>query len=270
MLRPRVIPALLLRNRGLVKTIGFGDGKYVGDPINTVRIFNEKGVDELVFLDIDATRRGSAPDFKLIGRLAAECRMPLCYGGGVTDAREARQIIGLGVEKVALSTAALRRPEVVSEIAQEVGSQSVVVVLDVRRRLREQSWEVWSKNATERCRFSPIEFAREFEARGAGEVVLNSIDRDGMMRGYDLDLAERVRAATTLPMTILGGAGALEHLEAAVARLGVVGLAAGSLFVFNGPYKAVLLSYPTESQRAQIDALAWAQPEARLDAAGGT
>lgn len=249
--RARIIPCLLIRDGGLVKTRRFAEEKYVGDPINAVRIFNEKEVDELIVLDIDATVQGREPDYRMIENLAAECRMPLCYGGGITDAAQARQIMSLGVEKVALSSAALCRPELVSEIAAEVGNQSVVVVLDIRKKLL-GGYRTYSANGTVDAKVSPVEFARKMEAMGAGEIVINSIDQDGMMNGYDLVLASQIRAATNVPLTIMGGAGSLEHMHEAVQRLGTVGVAAGSFFVFKGTYRAVLINYPSHAERVRL------------------
>lgn len=261
MLRPRIIPCLLVREKGLVKTVRFRDGKYVGDPINAVKIFNEKEVDELMVLDIDATRDGRGPDDTLIRRMAAECRMPLCYGGGVRTVEDARRVIGLGVEKVAISAAASERPAVVTEISTAVGCQSVVVVLDVRRKLLGTRWEVMVRNGTVGTRRCPIEFAVELQSRGAGEIVINSIDNDGMMKGYDVALAESVRGAISLPLTVLGGAGSLADLEALVQRFGIVGAAAGSLFVFKGPYRAVLINYPGQTERDRIARAGFASPQ---------
>jgi cyclase len=251
MLRPRVIPCLLVKEGGLIKTVRFDNPKYLGDPINAVRIFNEKEVDELIVVDIDATRLRREPDYRLIKALAAECRMPLCYGGGVTAVEQARRIIAMGVEKVAISAAAAENPGLISEIATAVGSQSVVVVLDVRKRAPGQ-WEVWTHNATRPTGREPAEVAREAEALGAGEIVLNSIDNDGTMQGYDLELATRVRGCMRLPLTVLGGAGSLEDIRGLIAKFGLIGAAAGSLFVFKGVYRAVLLNYPA---RAVKDAL---------------
>jgi cyclase len=252
MLRPRIIPCLLVRNKGLVKTVRFEDGKYVGDPINAVRIFNEKEVDEIVVLDIDATVRGAEPDHVMIRNLAAECRMPLCYGGGIRSMEEAVAIIKMGVEKVALSAAAAERPSLVSEIARYVGNQSVVVVLDVRRHAKTGALELWTHNGARNAHRDPVAFARELEALGVGEITVNAIDRDGMMKGYDLDLVERIRAAVTVPMTVLGGAGSLKDVETLVRRFGILGAAAGSLFVFKGVYKAVLINYPSPAEKAAI------------------
>ncbi|GLH65682.1 AglZ/HisF2 family acetamidino modification protein [Geothrix edaphica] len=251
MLRPRIIPCLLVHRGGLVKTVQFKDPKYVGDPINAVKIFNEKETDELTVLDIDATVNQAEPDFRLIANLAAECRMPLCYGGGVKTADQARRIIGLGVEKVAMSSAALERPALISEAAGEVGAQSVVVVLDTRT-LGARGHEVWTHNGQRRTGRSPVEVAQEVESLGAGEIVINSVDRDGVGKGYDLDLALAIRKAVQIPMTFLGGAGSLQDLGRLFETCGVVGAAAGSLFVFKGPYRAVLINYPTPSSKDDL------------------
>ncbi|USU14146.1 AglZ/HisF2 family acetamidino modification protein (plasmid) [Sphingomonadaceae bacterium OTU29THOMA1] len=244
MLRPRIIPCLLIHEGGLVKTTAFGNPTYIGDPINAVKIFNEKECDELVVIDIDATVNGVEPDFRTIAHLAAECRMPLCYGGGVRTAVQAKRIVGLGVEKVALSAAAVEQPELVAEISSEVGRQSVVVVIDHKKRRLLGGQEVWTHNGRRNAKLDPIAFAMEMQRQGAGEIVLNSIDNDGRMAGYDLALAEKLRAAVTIPITILGGAGALADLASVIERIGTVGVAAGSLFVFKGKYRAVLINYP--------------------------
>jgi len=250
MLQPRIIPCLLVKNGGLVKTTRFGAPKYVGDPLNAVRIFNEKEVDELTVLDIDATAHGREPNYGLIRDLAVECRMPLCYGGGVTTAEQIERIVALGVEKVALSAAAVADPQLLARAAERVGRQSIVVVLDVKQV--GNRYELFTHNATRATGLDPAEFAARAEQLGAGEIVVNSIDRDGAMKGYDLELLTRVRAAMTLPMTALGGAGSLKDIAELIARFGIVGAAAGSLFVFKGVYRAVLISYPG---RADKDAL---------------
>ena len=252
MLRPRIIACLLVHERGLVKTLGFKEPKYVGDPINAVKIFNEKETDELIVLDIDATVNGAEPDYKMIADLAAECRMPLCYGGGVRTVEQARRIIGLGVEKVALSAAALENPELISRIAEEIGGQSVVVVLDVKKRLFGNEHDVWTHNGRKNSKRTVLEVALDAQTRGAGEVVVNSIDNDGRMSGYDLALASRVRQALRVPMTVLGGAGSLADIGKLIDACGVVGAAAGSLFVFKGAYRAVLINYPNPAQKDDL------------------
>ena len=252
MLRPRIIPCLLVHNRGLVKTVAFKDPKYVGDPINAVKIFNEKEADELAVFDIDASARNAEPDFKMVANLAAECRMPLCYGGGVKTVAQARRIIGLGVEKIAISSAAIETPELVSAAAQEIGSQSVVVVIDVRKDPKTGQDLAWTHNGTRNTGRRLIDVAQQVEALGAGEIVVNSIDNDGKMKGYDLALARSLRQAVQLPITLLGGAGSLADIGALVAACGVVGAAVGSLFVFKGPYKAVLISYPAPQKKDEL------------------
>lgn len=252
MLRPRIIPCLLVHNGGLVKTVGFKQPKYVGDPINAVKIFNEKETDELAVFDIDATANGAEPDFRMIANLAAECRMPLCYGGGVKTVEQAKRIVRLGVEKVAISSAAIEAPELIGAAAQEIGGQSVVVVVDAKRDGRTGGYQACTHNGSRSTGRSVIDVARQAEALGAGEIVINSIDNDGMMKGYDLALATEVRKAVRLPLTFLGGAGSLAHMEAVVAACGVVGVAAGSFFVFKGPYKAVLISYPSVEWKDEL------------------
>ncbi|MGK5033754.1 AglZ/HisF2 family acetamidino modification protein [Janthinobacterium sp. LB3P118] len=249
MLRPRIIPCLLIQNGGLVKTVNFGSPKYVGDPLNAVRIFNEKEVDELIVIDIDATAHKREPDYALIKSLAAECRMPLCYGGGVKTVEQIQTIIGLGVEKVALSSAALADPELVSRAAEKVGSQSVVVVLDVKKSGLFRKYEVFTHNGSRGSGFGPAELAKKMQALGAGEIVINSIERDGQMKGYDVDLIDTVRAAITLPMTALGGAGSLQDVSDLIRRFDIIGAAAGSLFVFKGTYRAVLINYPNRQDK---------------------
>lgn len=252
MLRPRIIPCLLVRNGGLVKTVRFGDSKYVGDPLNAVRIFNEKEVDELTVLDIDATRDAREPNYALIRNLAMECRMPLCYGGGVHNVEQAERIVSLGVEKVAFGATASAQPALLAETAARLGSQSVVAVMDVRKAGLLRRYEVFTHNGSRTTGVDPAAFARRAEESGAGEIVLNNIDRDGEMKGYDLELFAKVREATTLPLTALGGAGKLDDIAELISRFGTIGAAAGSLFVFKGVYRAVLINYPN---RAEKDAL---------------
>jgi cyclase len=250
MLRPRIIPCLLVKNGGLVKTVNFGHPKYVGDPINAVKIFNEKEVDELIVVDIDASVQNREPDYVMIKNLATECRMPLCYGGGVKSVDQVERIISLGVEKVAMSSAAVSNPVLISMAAELVGSQSIVVVMDVKKRGR--GYEIWTHNASKPTGLAPVDFAKQVEALGAGEVVMNSVDHDGGMKGYDLELVSEVREAIRLPMTVLGGAGSLKDIAKLIHTFGIIGAAAGSLFVFKGVYRAVLINYPS---RAEKDAL---------------
>ena len=243
MLRSRIIPCLLLSDNGLVKTRHFKNAKYVGDPLKTVKIFNEKRVDELIYLDIDATTKQHSPNFELIRSIAVESRMPLCYGGGITTAKQAVRIISLGFEKIAISAAALERPTLITEIADAVGSQSVVVVLDVRKNTLFSGYTVYTHNGLNERKVDLLEFCKQAVILGAGEIVINSIDRDGSMTGYDLELAKKVRASISTPMSILGGAGDIGHMQDLIDTVGVGGAAAGSMFVFKGIYRAVLISY---------------------------
>lgn len=243
MLRSRIIPFLLVQDSGLVKTVKFREPKYVGDPINAVKIFNEKEVDELVVLDIDASTHGREPDYKLIKNLAVECRMPFCYGGGIRSAEQAARIISLGVEKIALSSGAIERPELIQEISAMVGSQSVAVVLDIKKHGILQKYTMFTHNGKNKVKPEPIEFAKRAEALGAGEIIVNSISNDGTMKGYDFELARRIRDVVTVPISIVGGAGSVDDFSNLINENGVIGAGAGSFFVFKGQYRAVLISY---------------------------
>lgn len=249
MLRPRVIPCLLIHDAGLVKTVRFRNAKYVGDPINAVRIFNEKKADELIVLDIDATVLTEEPNYQRISYLASECRMPLCYGGGIRTTQQAKRIISLGVEKVAISAAALERPALIMEIAEEIGQQSVVVVLDIKKKTLSKTYEVWTHNAKKNTKRDVVEVIQEVQSLGAGEIVVNFIDRDGCMEGYDVDTIGRLKKILTIPLTVLGGASSLQDMGDVISTCGLVGCAAGSLFVFKGTYKAVLINYPNYSDK---------------------
>jgi cyclase len=251
MLRPRIIPSLLIHDNGLVKTVNFKNPKYVGDPINAVKIFNEKAVDELAIFDIDATVLGKEPNYSLIERLASQSMMPLCYGGGVKTLEQAQRIFSLGIEKIALSSAVLLNPNLITEISDRVGAQSVIVVLDVKKKLL-GGYEVYTHNGKKATGINPFKFVEDAQRLGAGEIVINSIDNDGVMKGYNLDLIAKVREKISLPMTVLGGAGSLNDIESVINIHGVIGVAAGSLFVFKGPYKAVLINYPTQLEKNKI------------------
>jgi len=252
MLRPRIIPCLLIHNGGLVKTQKFGQPKYVGDPLNAVRIYNEKEVDELIVLDIDATREHNEPNYRLISNLASECRMPLCYGGGVNSIEQIERIVQLGVEKVAISAAAVSTPDIISLAAKRVGSQSIVAVIDAKKTGLLGRHEVVTHNATERTGLAPADFAQRLQELGAGEIVLNSVDADGQMSGYDMKLVDQVRAIVSLPITVLGGAGSLSDIEKLISQHSIIGAAAGSLFVFKGKYRAVLINYPNHEEKDRV------------------
>lgn len=243
MLYPRIIPCLLVHNKGLVKTVKFKNPKYVGDPINAVRIYNEKEVDELIVLDIDASVENREPDYKMIERLAIECRMPLCYGGGIKTLEQAKRIFSLGVEKIALSSAAIENKEMLSQLIEQVGSQSVVVVLDVKKKLL-GGYDIMIHNGSKKTGINPVKYIESLQELGIGEIVINSVDNDGVMKGFDFGLIDNIKPILNIPMTILGGAGNLDHIGEAIKRYGLIGISAGSLFVFKGKYKAVLINYP--------------------------
>lgn len=246
MIRPRCIPCLLLRGDGLVKTVRFGKPRYVGDPINAVKLFNDLEVDELFFLDILATREGRAPDFDRMRGIVSQCFMPIGYGGGVRSVEHARRLFGLGVEKVVLNTAAAEVPNLISELARTFGSQSIVVAIDVKR-----DWfgrpRVFVRCGRRNTGLDPQQWARKVEMDGAGEILINSIDRDGTMEGYDLDLIRAVSRAVRVPVVASGGAGSISDLSEAIGA-GASAAAAGSMFVFKGPHRAVLINYPSQAE----------------------
>ena len=252
MLRSRIIPCLLIQNKGLVKTVNFKDPKYVGDPINAVKIFNEKEVDELIVLDIDATKENRGPNLKMIKNLADECRMPFCYGGGITTVEQAVKIISLGAEKIALSYSALTNINLCQEIGDIIGNQSVVVVLDVKKKKIFGGYDIYTHNGTKKSNWKLNDLISKLEEIGIGEIVINSIDNDGLMQGYDLPLIESIREKCTMPITVIGGAGSIQHIKDLISKFKIIGAAAGSLFVFKGKYKAVLISYPNREERKPI------------------
>ena len=239
-----------MRRGGLVKTRRFKDAKYVGDPVNAIRIFNEKEVDELMVLDIVASKEGMEPDYRMIGQFAGECFMPLCYGGGIRTLDQARRVFALGVEKICLQSAALDRPAVVTEIAEQFGSQSVVVSVDVKRDWLRRPGLYESRSGKTLGR-DWLDFLRTAVEKGAGEVVLNAVDRDGEMGGYDVELIRQAAEAVSVPLIALGGAGTLDHLRQAVIA-GASAVAAGAMFVFYGPHRAVLISYPPYSELEKL------------------
>lgn len=251
MLSTRVIPCLLLRGDGLVKTTLFKAPKYVGDPINAIKIFNDKEVDELVLLDITASREGRGPSFTTIEEVASECFMPLAYGGGIRSVEEARRILKLGVEKVVFNSTAWHHPEVLRDAAREFGAQAVVASIDARRKLFGRH-EVYIDSASKSTGMDVVEYAKRMEAHGVGEIFLTAADRDGTMRGYDLELIAKVSAAVGIPVIASGGAGSLAHLRDAVHKGGASAVAAGALFVFHGPHRAVLITYPKRAELEQV------------------
>jgi cyclase len=247
MIQTRVIPCLLLKGRGLVKTIKFGKQTYLGDPINIIKIFNDKEVDEVVLLDITATIERRKPNIKYILEIASECFIPLGYGGGISSLSDIREILNVGIEKVIINSYANVNPSFIREAASEVGSQSIVVSIDVKRN-HGGKLEVYSHGGKKGTGRDPVQFAQEMVSMGAGEILLNAIDRDGTMQGYDIELIKRVAEAVPIPVVACGGAASLNDFVTAVKLGHASGVAAGSLFVFQGRNRAVLINYPNQEE----------------------
>jgi imidazole glycerol-phosphate synthase subunit HisF len=243
----RIIPCLLLRNNGLVKTVKFRDSVYIGDPINAVKIYNEKEVDELIFLDIDATRKNQEPSFGLIRNIASECFMPFAYGGGVRSLDQIEKIIKSGAEKIVINTQAFLERSFIKEAAEKFGSSTIVVSMDVKKGFFD-NYSVYIKGGSRNTGKNPVEYAREMEDAGAGEIFVNSIDRDGAMEGYDINLIRKVSDSVKIPVIACGGAGKLDDFKAAIQQGGASAVAAGSFFVFHGRRRAVLITYPSYSE----------------------
>lgn len=254
MTKARVIPVLLLKGKGLVKTTKFKNPVYVGDPVNAIRIFNDKGADELMLLDITATPEKRDPDFRLIEEIASECFMPLGYGGGVRTIEQMGRILQSGVEKICINSAALAGPELVRRGAERFGSQAIVVSIDAKRKLL-GGYEVYGNGGRKAAGRDPVSHAREAVAAGAGEILINSMDRDGTGAGYDLELLRAVAEAVDVPVIACGGAGNVAHMREAVDRGHASAVAAGSMFVFHGKHRAVLISYPSAEEVASVSAV---------------
>ena len=249
--RPRIIPVLLLHKNQLYKTVEFGQPKYVGDPRNAVRIFNDLGADELVLLDIDASREKKPPNFVLIEEIVSEAFMPVGYGGGIADFETARRILRIGVEKIVLCTAAAENPELIQESSKAFGAQSVVGCIDTKRQ-RFRGHQCFIRSGGQRLSQAPAELAASFVECGAGEILVNSIDRDGTFGGYDVDLVKEIAERVSVPVVACGGAESYEDLARVVHNAGASAAAAGSLFVFQRPHRAVLITFPTEAERAEL------------------
>ena len=250
MLRPRIIPCLLLSDGGLVKTVNFKNPKYVGDPLNVVKILNEKEVDELILMDINSSLNRKKIDFNLIEKIASECRMPLCYGGGISELSDFQRLINIGVEKVSVSTTLFKSLDILHQASELVGSQSVVVVLDVKKE--NGNYIVYQSNGAKSTCYDVVDFISRINQGYIGEIVINSIDRDGTMIGYDFDLLEHVYPHIKVPFTFLGGASDNLNIRQLFLKYRNVGAGVGSLFVFKGKFKAVLVNYPDRDEKLQI------------------
>jgi len=251
MLKTRVIPCLLLKDGGLVKTVRFAKPKYVGDPINTIKIFNDKEVDELLLLDITATREGKGPAFSTIAQIASECFMPVCYGGGVATLEQAKRIVSLGVEKIAINHAAISTSALVREVADALGSQATLVSINVKKNWSGK-YRVFDNGSGKLTGLDPIEHAERVVSLGAGEILVNDVDRDGTQQGYNLDLIRGFTDRLGVPVIACGGAWTTDHLRAVVKESRASAVAAGSMFVFQGPLRAVLISYPPYSELERL------------------
>lgn len=250
MLKTRVIPVLLMKNGGLYKGVKFKNHKYIGDPINTVKIFNDKEVDELVIFDIEASRLNNPINFELLENIASEAFMPIGYGGGIKTLEDAQRLFNLGIEKVVLNTSAIESFELVKKLVESYGSQSVVFCLDIKKTFFGK-YESFSYSGTNKVKISPIELAKKMENLGVGELIINSIDNDGVMKGYDLNIIKEIATQLTIPVIACGGASNLEDFKKAK-DYGAHGCAAGSIFVYNGIHKAVLISYPKYEKLSEL------------------
>jgi cyclase len=247
----RIIPCLLLRNNGLVKTVKFKDSTYIGDPVNTVKIFNEKEVDEIFFLDIDATRLKKEPPYELIQNIASECFMPFAYGGGIHSLQQIERIIKSGAEKIIINTQAFLEKSFLKEAVHQFGSSTIAVSVDVKKEFLKGNI-VYIKGGTQSTGEDPVDYAREIENAGAGELLINSIDRDGVMGGYDIELIKSISNSIKIPIIACGGAGSLDDFGLAVKQGGASAAAAGSFFVFHGKRRAVLITYPSYSEISNL------------------
>lgn len=245
MFRHRVIPVLLLKNGGLYKTIKFTDPKYIGDPINAIRIFNDKEVDELVLLDIAATIEKKDPNLSVLKDIASECFMPLSFGGGIRSIEMIREILNVGVEKVVLNTAAVERPALILESSRFFGNSTIAVSIDAKKNLL-GNYVVYTYGGREKTKLNPVDWAIELERLGAGEIIINSIEQDGMMQGYDCKLIKSVADAVSIPVIAAGGAGSVKDFAKAINDCNASAVAAGSYFVFQGKHRAVLITYPSK------------------------
>jgi cyclase len=247
MFRPRIIPVLLLRNEALVKSICFKDYKYIGDPINAVRIFNDLKADELVFLDIQATKEKRLISLEFVKNVGEEARMPFAVGGGVRSIEDVKRIIGAGAEKVIINSYAVENPDFIFQASETFGSSTIVVCIDVKKKVF-GGLKTWVKSGSTSSNYSPVDFAKLMEEKGAGEIIVQSIENDGLMKGYDIQLLKAISEAVTIPVVALGGAGHLDHMKQVFTDAHVNGLAAGSMFVFYGDQRAVLINYPQKSE----------------------
>lgn len=247
--RPRIIPVLLVDDRDLIKTVNFDKRTYLGDPVNAVKIFNRKGIDELSILDIGATKNKKEPDFELLKDIASEAFMPLSYGGGITNIEQIRELLAIGYEKVVINTSLIKNPNLITEAAKLFGSQSIVASIDAKKT--NKGYECAVVDGHELVNITPIELAKKAEDLGAGEIIINSIDQDGMMHGYDIELVKNVVESVNIPVTAIGGASGIDDLKKVLYEGHAHAAAGGSMFVYYGRLKAVLITAPSEKELIQ-------------------
>ena len=244
--RPRIIPTLLIDDRDLIKTVQFGKRTYLGDPVNAVKIFNRKGIDELSILDIGATRNHREPDYEILKDIASEAFMPLSYGGGITTLDQVHELLKIGYEKVVLNSSLVRTPELITKSADQFGSQSIVASIDAKKT--GDGYKCFISDGKEESKWNPVDLAKEAERLGAGEIIINSIDNDGMMKGYDIELVKSISDSVRIPVIAIGGAGGINDLKAVLHEGHAHAAAGGSMFVYYGKLKAVLITAPSEEE----------------------
>lgn len=251
MLIKRIIPCVLYSQGGLVKTIKFKNPNYIGDPINSLKLFNDKGVDELLFIDIDASKNNTLPDFKLIEAIATECFMPLAYGGGIKDLNTMERLLKLGVEKIVVNSAFLENSKLCQSASKEFGSSTIVGAIDIKKNLF-GNHKVYDHISYKTLKLNPVDYAVELEHRGVGEIFINNVDLEGTMKGFEIELLYKLSKAVNVPIIPCGGAGKLEDLEEVFKNVDTTAVAAGSIFVYTGKYNAILINYPNDQQVKKI------------------
>jgi len=251
MFRPRIIPVLLLKDKGLVKSIKFKHHRYIGDPINAVKIFNDLKADELAFLDISASREGRSISLDFVRKVGEEANMPFAVGGGISNIKQIQEIIGAGAEKIIVNSSAVNNPIFINEACNTFGSSTISVCIDIKKSFWGKEL-VWTLGGSKASKYNPIEFAKHMEDQGVGEIIIQSIERDGMMSGYDIDLIKSISKEVSIPIVALGGAGNIEHMRQAFKEAFAYGLAAGSMFVYHGARKGILINYPDKKELKKI------------------
>ena len=245
------MPCLLVENDRLVKTVKFNNASYVGDPVNAIKIYNDKELDELILADITATKEDREPNFHLIKEIADECFMPVCYGGGISTIEHMKKLFGLGIEKVSLNSHAMNNTNLINDAANRFGSQSIILSIDVKKNVF-GNYSVYTHGGTKKSQYGPVEYAKYIEDSGAGEILLNSIDRDGTWDGFDLEMIKGVTDVVNIPVIAVGGAGNMRHISDAVHDGGASAVALGSMAVYQGKDLGVLVNFPSRGELEKI------------------